>query len=411
MKTLRVFLPLIPMMMLFSSGCVNEDHQKPDEPGIFEKMIIIRNDPGQLNQRILLKNEVVRMVSPRIDDSKSEAIAETQSNITFTLRADVDAPEVESKKLMATHVAIRNQYAVVTYNIQGEDSGGMVDVFNVADPMNPIIISQALFPRADINAVDFLNNKIVIVGAAGNYEELGFESPAFAGVLNVNDDMLIQSLDTVIDIASYSANSVRIAHNRIYITSGDRGGLTVLNDKMQILFLHLMTDARSVDNDGENVYLLTGQPGYIHVFNALTGAGTSSFEAGSAYIQHVKSQISVDHKYIYTALNEGGVKIFHKDGTLRQHIHRPRTPEGASDLDHATNSAVVNGTLLLMANGGSGIAVAELNDDRMIYASIVGFMAFTGSSSSNYVHSSGNLVFVASGTGGLKILSFTKPTR
>ena len=61
---------------------------------------------------------------------------------------------------------------------------------------------------------------------------------------------------------------------------------------------------------------------------------------------------------------------------------------------------------MFVANGGAGILVSKYteleNDPYQEY----GYFDFGGPVSSNYVKSEGNFIFVASGLGGLKILSF-----
>jgi hypothetical protein len=410
MRNFGMILMLI-LLGIFHAGCQKEDPGATDQDMdlVTREGVILKNNMVVLNQRVEIKNELVKMIPEYAAELKADPADQksTTGNFSFRLSADVEAPRLNGQTLMATHVAIRDHYAIVSYNIRGDRFGGAVDVFNVADPSNPFIVSQALFPWADINTVDFRDDKIFVAGAAGNYIKKRFSTPAFLAVLSVNDQMVIQSVDTLIDIVSYSANGLKVTDTHVFVTSGDQGGITILDQKLK-KSVNLIRDARSVAEDGTHLYVLSGQPGKISAINKNTGALISSFATGGVGIPLSKTEISTDDRNIYAALNDDGVKIFLKDGTLKQHISKPETPLGGKDYDYVTNSAVIDKNLLLMANGRAGIAVAEVIPQRNDEAVMLGKMVFEDMHSSNYVSSSNNIIFVASGLGGLKILTISK---
>lgn len=320
----------------------------------------------------------------------------------------MDAPVSNGRTLMATHVAIKDNYAFVSYNIRGEDHGGALEIFDVSNLTQPQIISQAIFPKSDINAVDYSNGKVYLVGATGNFEMMQYDDPAFFLVMNLNSNMQITGLDTILDIPSYSANGIYVSIDKIYITSGDNGGLTILDKQdYEIVKSEPIADARSVAANTSYVYVLSGQPGKVSVFNKTTSDFITAYQIGGANTPYSKSEISVDDQYIFAALNEDGIRVLNTDGTIRQHIPKPETPEGALDENHVTNSVSLNSPLLFIGNGESGIAVGELIPELDNQVVMLGEMVFQDMNSSNFVKSRDNVVFVASGLGGLKILAIS----
>lgn len=400
------FIFIFPALMLWAVACQKDEAQNIIDPAQIQHLTI-KNDPVQLNERLSIKDELVKM-NPRYQSelkSTTNPEKDYSANFTFKLRADVDAPTDHGRTLMATHVALKDKYAFVSYNYRGEEFGGAVEVFDVEIPKQPKIISNATFTDADINAVDFKEGKIFIVGATADYVEMEFSSPAFFQVLSLNSQMQIISVDTLIDIPSFSANGIKVTDQYIYITSGDSGGLTIFDRQYNLIKQESIVDARSVDTNSENVYILSGQPGKINVFSRADNELTTGYEIYGANTPWSKSEISVTDQYIFAALNEEGVKMINTDGTLKQHIPKPETPAGDLDENHVSNSVSVNNTLVFMANGQSGITVGEIVsrlDDEVV---ILGEMVFNDMQSANFVKSNDSIVFVASGLGGLKILS------
>ncbi len=411
MNRFRLFAVFIISLVLVGLwSCDKDKDQFPDLPKPEEvHNFIINNDIPGLNKRLSLHNSLVPLVSGDFNSTKSDDEVDYTKNFAFKLKADVDAPEHEGRVLMATHVAIKDSYAFVTYNIRGSQYGGAVEIFDVSNLTQPHIISQVIFPAADINSVDYADGKVFIVGAMEDYYSLEFNDPAFFQVLTLDNDMrVVQEEEMIIfDIASYSANSIKVTEENIFITSGDNGGLTVFDREYNLVRSDFISDARSVDINSMNAYVLSGQPGKISLFDLASSTAAGQYAIGGANTPYSKSEIAVNDNYIFAALNEEGVKMLYPDGNLKQHIPKPITPEGASEEDHVTNSVSINYPLLFMGNGESGIAVGELIpelDDQVV---ILGTMSFNDLGSANFVQSRDSVVFVASGLGGLKILAIS----
>ena len=78
------------------------------------------------------------------------------------------------------------------------------------------------------------------------------------------------------------------------------------------------------------------------------------------------------------------------------------TPAG----DAVTNAVSVNDDLLFMANGGAGLALAELLASTITTAGTIDL-----DGSVNYVTSEGDYAFVASGADGLQIIKLNRPPK
>lgn len=370
--------------------------------------ITVNNNAESLNGRITNRNELVpvnRDWQSALKNASSDDVDYTE-NFAFTLKADVDPPSNLGTTLMATHVDIHDNYAFVSYNVQGAEYGGAIEVFDVSDIDDPQIISQAIFPTADINSVVYDNQKLYFSGALEEFETMDYDGPAFLGTLNLNSQMQITLFGIIIvDVKSYSSNSVLTTSDKIFITSGDQGSLTVFDKTLNQLSVTDIYDARSVYTNTDNAFVLSGQPGKVTAFDLSTLDQTATFDVGGANTPHSKSEIYATDDYIFAALNEGGMSMLLTDGTIKQNIQKPETPEGGDDAKHVTNSVSVNNTLVFMGNGESGITAGEMiseNDDQI---TILGEMMFEDMNSSNFVTSKDDIVFVASGLGGLKILS------
>ena len=130
-----------------------------------------------------------------------------------------------------------------------------------------------------------------------------------------------------------------------------------------------------------------------------------------------KSEILAWDKYLFVSENESGLRmLFKEDGEINASLDRP----GEDPDNHVTNSVTMNSdrkknyrgndvesNLLLLANGTKGIywydVVQDADEiDKIIPCRNNSILAGTGSA--NFIASKGNIVFVADGLGGLKVL-------
>jgi hypothetical protein len=413
----KVLVVTLAVLGIAVTSCKVEDEF--DEPSSQKTVdnFVINNNTQELTSRIQKVNKLIS-----IDNTSASATAANRTlksatelppvdlskNYSFTLCAEVTSPLINGKQIQATHVSICPPYAIVSYNTQGSDYRGGVEVFNISNTSSPTIVSQALFPDADINAVDYYNGKIYIVGSA-EPAPLKLTSAAFLEVLNTNSSGQIVSADTVISIGSYAGTDIRVTAENICVSSGSgtdgNGGVKVFDHKYKLLYEKQLDHARSIQvRDGE-FFAMQSEPARINVFGASGFPLVNTFSLQGAMTPNSKSEIDVNEKYIYAALNEGGLRVINKtSGVLKQHIPRPATIPGGKDENFVTNSVSVYGDLVLTANGQAGISVGGIIPSKQDSIQSIGKFSFKDGESSNYVKQKDCIVFVATGIGGLKII-------
>jgi hypothetical protein len=406
-----IILMLFTVFTLFSCQKDSPAIDDPEDDFIEIGNLLINGNRAQLASRITYTNEIVPIVNAETSSLlKSTADfppIDLTKNYAFKLKAEVDPPVYEDHTLQATHVTIHDDYAFVTYNTRGPEWLGGIEIFDVSDLKNPEIISSAILVNMDVNAIDYADGKIYVVGATGDFEEEGFVSPAFMEVISLDATMAFEKVDTIIDISSYAGTDIKVAAGHIFTTSGSTGGLTVFDAGYATSGTEEISDARSVDSNSDHLYVLQGQEGRVNVFELADAAYTETYHVGGATIPESKSEIAVSDTYIFAALNEGGLSMLNLDGSLKQSLPKPETPPGALDENHVTNSVSLNGDLVLIGNGESGIHVGGIiaEDDDNLW--ILGAMQFGESQSANFVESKDSVIFVATGIGGLKILAIS----
>jgi hypothetical protein len=397
-------------LLIIAFGCEKEGNKTIEL--IKSGNLLINNDQQQLNNRVVLTNEVLLVEDE--DITKTKSLKETpkvdlSKNYVFRLIAEVAAPEYDGQTLQATHVKIYGHYAFVTYNTKGNRYLGGIDVFDVSNLKQPKIVWQALFPNADVSSVDYYNNKLYIVGAA----ELGAKDnpahlshPSALEIITLNADKEYVKVDTVIDLGSYVGTDVKVTENSIFTTSGSNGYLNIFDHSYESMGSASLSDARAIEANSQNIYVLQGNPAQVNVYDRSSASYINSYTVSDNALQsEAKSELAVTDKYIFAALNYDGMKMLNLDGSLKQAIPKPPTPEGKADENYVTNSVSINEDLVLFANGEAGLYLGGLIAEKNDSLAILGRIRFSDGQSSNFVESKDSVIFVATGTGGLKILS------
>lgn len=109
--------------------------------------------------------------------------------------------------------------------------------------------------------------------------------------------------------------------------------------------------------------------------------------------------MDVDGTKLLVSEGANGLGVYDiNSGSKLQTISIPTAGE-----DNVTNAVSVNDGYAFLANGALGLNVYQTGSQL----SLLGSVGIAGSS--NYVKSSGDYIYVASGTGGLKIIKMEKP--
>ena len=402
------------IIFLIVIGCKKNDDQaiRQSSDNIVSKGMIINNNRNSLNARISLTDNTPAYV---FGDTAKKTIKSSKgtlsSSVTIQLIARLSPPEYNGEVLQASHVRIVDHYAYVTYNTQGPRYLGGVDIVDISSPADPKLVSSVIFINKetnkgkDVSAVDVKysqsaesNTFLWITGADETRDS------AFAERYKLNSSNQFESGQSVnFSLKGYVGTDVRFYNDKVYVTSGTGGGLTILDNQMKEVSFMNLENARSVDVNKDFEIALGGNPG--HLYNP----GIWDKEIGGSTDPEAKSILRLYNKFALVALGEEGLKCYDLSSnipsTVISALPRPTVPEGESPRDYVTNGvSVSNNGWVYIANGAGGMDIAKIDTDGQItWMGNVNLDA-----SVNFVEANANYVFVARGVLGLKILKVTE---
>lgn len=405
--TLKKLIILGLGIVLLGTGC--EKQVQNNKEIVKSEDIIINNDLNLLNERVLLSDDtsIYKFVDTLIPSTKSEVT----SSITIQLIANLQPPIYNNEVLQASHIRIVNGYAYVSYNTQGPRYLGGADIVDVNSPAKPKLISSVIFINEetnmgkDISSIDVEpkgsgnNNCVWLVGAEEGNESL--QSPAMVERYILNSSNQFKHSDDpkqFYDLPGYVGTDVRFNDNKVYVTSGTGGGLTVLNNGMNKIDFFDLPNARSVDVNSAYVLALGGFPGY------LLRPGSFYDNIGGANDPEAKSILRLYNNFALVSLGEEGLKCYDMSSETPSvavsSLPAPLVPDGKDSWEYVTNGVSVNNGWVYVANGAGGLDIAKID--------INGILKWKGNinlgASVNFVEANADYVFVATGSRGLKIL-------
>jgi hypothetical protein len=410
---MKKLLIVFAALLLAAAGCKKTGEQSPvtSSYDIVLKNMLISNNPNALNKRISFEyNTPVYVFGDTPTGTAKSSKGTAASSVTIQLIARMDPPEYNGEVLQASHVRVVDHYAFVAYNTQGPRYLGGVDIVDISAPDNPGLISGVLFINhetnkgKDVSSVDAQLSpsakSSAVVWITGSDET---SDSAFAERFELNSSNQFESGQSMnFFLKGFVGTDVRFYNDKVYVTSGSGGGLTVLDNQMKLVSFLDIENARSVDVSKDYEIALGGNPG--HLYNP----GMWDKEIGGATDPGAKSIIRLHNKYALVALGEEGIKCYDvstSTPSLVSSLPAPAVPEGADAWDYVTNGVSVspNGWVYI-ANGAGGLDIARLDDNgQLTWMGNVNLGA-----SVNFVEANGSYVFVARGVLGLKILKVTE---
>ena len=404
----RISLFSILTIAIFYS-CSDSNHIEDPQQNIDEikKTIVVNTNTSSLNTKIQYKDQLISIKdipSQSTKSTKKDFEIDLSKNYTFTLKAEVNSPKNGDKFLQATHVKIYKNKAYVTYNTKGDEYHGGIYQFDISKPEQPILQASYQMKYIDLSSIDIFNDKVYVAGAIDPKSPgYVYNSPAIIMEFVNDPSGSILALSKSYNIPSHVATDVYVDENYVYVSSGAKGGLTVLNHNFDLIKQIDIADARSLVKKDNQIYVLNGNKAQIESFSIANFSASSTIQLTSPVTAQSKTEFCMNDHYIFAALNESGLDIRKINGEIKEHFNCPKAPNNALKKDYVTNSVSINKDLLLIGNGGAGLYVGAMiptNNDKVQLLGKMGFDA-----SANYVESKDNLIFVASGTGGLKIIS------
>ena len=326
----------------------------------------------------------------------------------LTLIATVNPPAFPgSDPLTATHAYLDGNYIYVSYNRAGEIYQGALDAIDISDPNVPRVRSRLFYANADINSLAVSGGYIYAVGAinAETSDIATFNS--FIARISVSSGVL--ETDGIIYgfQPGFNATDVIIDGSRAVVASGTEGAVASYNTSdLSIVDEAFVTDARSLTHWQGGYAILDGGSG-VRVLNSSL-VETDLIAIGTDLGANSKKTLDTWQTLILVPEADKGVGVYQgATGTPIQYVSIPSIPnDGTPAGDAVTNAVSVNDDLLFMANGGAGLALAEMLASTITTA---GTLNLDGSV--NYVTSEGDYAFVASGADGLQIIKLNRPPK
>ncbi len=393
---------MIILLVLVAPACSDLDSSS--------ERILIENNPSVLSTRIQYSQDIITIDTTNNRNRVGRTIQAGADTVILTLVAEVSPPEHNGIVLQATDVRMKDDKAYVSYNVQGETFLGAVDIYDVTDINQPTLLSSAIFTDTDINGIKEKSGFLYLAGATNRVE---FSSPAILEKIELNNDGLLTNNSETIDLPSFAGTDVTVEKDWIYATSGALGGYVMILDKTTFTKQDSIAveDARGVDGDKDDVGVVAGTPARLLIFDRDTGTLVDDWTLTGATIEFSKSTIEIKKKKAILALGDGGTQIICLEtGDVIETIPQPIV-SGLDSSVTVTNAATIDKRLLFMANGEAGVYVGisdtkfDSKDCDVDNLRLLGKFRFGDLQSVNHINYKGKVMFIASGLGGLKILT------
>ncbi|MBE8724795.1 hypothetical protein [Flavobacterium hungaricum] len=392
MKKYAYLLSLLTVSLLISCDDNNDSND-----GQSLNNITITSDQTALNQRLDLTNAGVISLE---NSSATGKFAADAGSTTFPLVqiAEVKPPvDANGKTLQASHVTVNGNYAYVSYIMRGETYSGAIDVIDVSDPYKPKLVTSALIANTDITSLTYSNGNLIIGAAKDVDKDASLKNPAILINMPLSSGMLTDKI-TVNALESRVTTDVAANASSYFAVTGDAGSLFKISSSTKAIENKAtVADLRSIALSADKVVTLSGTKG-VNVYNPSTLALQKSFTT-STDISGAKRTMDFDGTKLLVSEGANGLGVYDiNNGTKLQTLAISTAGE-----DNVTNAVSVNDGYAFIANGALGLNVYQSGTQY----SLLGALGIAGST--NYVKSSGNYIYVASGTGGLKIIKMEKP--
>ena len=391
----NVYLFSFLAMSLFTF-CDNNDDTSNDNQAK-ENNIEINSDVTSLNKRLDLTNSGVITIT---NASTSKLLKSTQATTDLPLVqiAEINPPtDSNGRTLQANHVAVNGNYAYVAYTMRGDVYSGAIDVIDVSDPYKPKLITSALIANTDITSLTYSNGNLIIAGATDIDKDATLTNPSIVINMQLSSGLLTDKY-TINNLEGKVTTDVAANSSSYFAVTGDAGNLYKISSSSKaIAGKAQLADLRSVAVSGDKIVTLSGTKG-VNIYNESSLALQKSFTT-STDVSGAKRTMDFDGTKLLVSEGYNGLGVYDiNSGSKLQTIGLAIAGE-----DNVTNAVSVNDGYAFVANGAAGLNVYQSGSQL----SLVGTVGITGSS--NYVKSSGNYIYVASGKGGLKIIKMEKP--
>jgi hypothetical protein len=391
MKNLRLIPLLAPALL---AGCLWQSEEPSS--GTIDGMTV-NNNESSLSSRLSSRDQEVA-----VQGAAAKAAA-PEKTLTLTLVAEIAPPVVDGVALEATSVVMKANFAFVSYASPGDDRFGAIESIHLKAGKNAVLRSQVLFDDADISGI-FHDKDIYL---AETSSDSAFPSSAILERVVEHGGKFVLRPRERAALDGSGATSVAVSGDRVFVTTADSGGVHVLSLSGLTHLDHAgAPGARWVDADGSRVAVVRGSGRLeLYSFGLSLQNDWLFYEPDSS---RSKNTVRLLGDKALIAAGSGGVRVVNVSTGKTLGV----APVPASAGAWGARAADARGDLIYAAYGPSGVYVYRASTsldsatgDADVSLTLMGRLVLDGVASANHVAFDGNTLVVASGSGGVKIIS------
>lgn len=348
---------------------------------------------GQFDSEVLL-DELIEIAQTDCNPGAEAELIEPE----YTLVADITVPQLLGSNLSATDVTHSNGLAFVSYHLNGNQYAGAIDVLDLSNPNAPAFTVNYTSESREFNALNVLDSKLFLAGQRDK-EESGYTANSTDGALLyvvevIQGDQLESSVDwQEIPMPSFSGNSVSVMgnHQLLFASGASGGGFFEVNTQSEnITATQSENYAKYVKYaDGVKYKLIGGNSNAQLIIESNGGSNTVDLGQPAAPVDG-KNVVTVYDGKAYVTLGQNGLVVVNLESN-----------EVVGSYNHdgpgLANGVAVDEDFVYLANGQSGLILL-----RRRTLEFYGQYKYEGSA--NLVDISGNIILIANGIGGVKLL-------
>jgi len=383
------------------------------QPQLQGDRLLVVNDAAELDARVQYLSKPL-FIRRKETPGRELAPSLKTDGMRLTLVAEVSPPVVEGHVVQANDVDIDGKTAIVAYNFAGEVFAGAVQVIDFLHPDRPRLVSEVLFRQADVTAV--LKHGQHVYAGMGSVDP-ALQSPALLEEFLLGDGGL-EPTERWLDLPSWVVTDLAKSGEFVLASVGAaQGGMAYVDrtaPQLRTVSFHAEEDIRGIGLPGSSSLAavcgtrprlaLLGLPG----FGVLNSRSVDGYNYPDA-----KGTIEVHDSICYLGAGDGGFQVRRPDGellaVLRHEDFTNRRPE-----EMVTNAVSLHGSLAFVAGGALGVQVVDVAGARGWAMGngydpkglqVLGELEFGDGMSSNMVKAENNVLVVAAGRGGVKLVT------
>jgi hypothetical protein len=386
-----------------------------DAPRLQEGRLIINNDRADLDARVDIVSEVLFIRAIETPDREQAHLAKSVTT-RLVQRGEITPPTVNGYLVQANDIDISGKIAAVAYNYAGDVFAGAVQVIDFTHPTQPRLLSEVLYQNADVTAV-LLHGSVLYVGS-------GSLDPALATPALLEEFLLsdvgLESTGRWLDMPSWVVTDLSQHGHDVMASVGARdGGVALVDRNAEALRMAAFVgeeDVRGIDfpTDGELAAVcgtnprmaMMGVPGFARL---------GVHEIDGYNYPDAKGTIEVHSGVCYLGAGDGGFQVRGPDGGLLAALRHEDFSNLRPEL-MVTNAVSLHGELAFVAAGALGVQVVKVAGARGWAQGggydpdglqALGELEFEDGLSSNMVKTRNNVMVVAAGVGGVKLVTLS----